>query len=284
MTPGWVAVFRAALARFSDNDGWAMSSHVAMSLMLSLFPFILFSVSLASALTGALAGDVGAEPMIELIFGVWPEEIAAPLVAEIRAVIANSDGGLMTLGGVLAVWFASNGADAVRVALTRAYRDDDPRPFWRKRGLSILFVLLGATVLLGSAALGLAVPAVLAIFGDAVPEAVLRLGHYTALAPWLTLIFVSALVLACHIWLPGLRHSLSEIWPGAVFTLVVWGFAVGGFSVYLGSFADYSATYAGLAGAMAALIFLYMMAAIFILGAELNGAIIEGRAGTTHSS
>jgi membrane protein len=268
-----VSILRDAVQRFSENDGWAMSSHVAMSIMLSLFPFMLFSVSLASALTG----DGAAEPMIELIFGVWPEDIAAPIVSEIRSVIAHSDGGLMTLGGLLAIWFASNGADAVRTALSRAYRDDDPRPFWKTRALSIVFVLFGSVILLGSVTIGLAIPTLLATFGDAVPQAVLRLAEYRALAPWLTLLLVSGLVFACHIWLPGLRHSLGEVWPGVVFTLAVWVLAVLGFSYYLQTFADYSATYAGLAGAMAALIFLYLMAAILILGAELNGALLNGR-------
>ena len=239
--------------------------------MLALFPFVLFSVSLASSLTG----EVGAEPMIELIFGVWPEEIAGPLVQEIRAVIAEGDSGLMTLGGILAIWFASNGADAVRVALSRAYRDDDPRPFWQTRALSLVFVVCGGAILLSGAALGLALPTVLALFGSMVPSQLVELSDYSALAPWLTLALVGFGVFAAHIWMPGLRHSFSEVWPGVVLTLVTWSAAILGFSFYLGTVANYSATYAGLAGAMAALIFLYLLAAILILGAEFNGARLD---------
>jgi membrane protein len=84
-------------------------------------------------------------------------------------------------------------------------------------------------------------------------------------------------VFSCHRWLPG-RRQLARIWPGIVLTLVLWIIAASGFSLYLESFASYSRTYAGLAGIMTALIFLYLMAAILIFGAEYNSAL--GRAKT----
>lgn len=66
-----------------------------------------------------------------------------------------------------------------------------------------------------------------------------------------------------------------QVLPGVVLTLLLWGAAGWGFSIYIARFATYSATYAGLAGAMSALIFLYLMSAILILGAEFNGALLD---------
>ncbi len=48
------------------------------------------------------------------------------------------------------------------------------------------------------------------------------------------------------------------------------------FAHYVAAIADYSATYAGLAGIMTAQIFLYLMAVVLILGAEIN-AELENR-------
>ena len=47
------------------------------------------------------------------------------------------------------------------------------------------------------------------------------------------------------------------------------------FANYLETFATYVSTYAGLASIMAAIVFLYIVAAIFIIGAEINAAIIR---------
>jgi membrane protein len=47
------------------------------------------------------------------------------------------------------------------------------------------------------------------------------------------------------------------------------------FAYYLATFANYTATYAGLASVMIVLVFLYMLAVIFILGAEINAALMK---------
>jgi membrane protein len=80
-------------------------------------------------------------------------------------------------------------------------------------------------------------------------------------------------VFACHRWLPGKRRPLARLFPGILMTLALWIIAAFGFSLYIQSFANYSATYAGLSGIMTALIFLYLMAVILIYGAEYNSAL-----------
>ena len=45
------------------------------------------------------------------------------------------------------------------------------------------------------------------------------------------------------------------------------------FAAYLDNFASYVTTYAGLASIMIAVVFLYIVSAIFILGGELNASI-----------
>ncbi len=73
--------------------------------------------------------------------------------------------------------------------------------------------------------------------------------------------------------LPLWCHPLGEVMPGVILTLILWGLTGYGFAYYLENLANYSVTYAGLAGLMAALIFLNLMAAIFILGAEFNARL-----------
>ena len=171
--PGWdsvfgwrLRVFKEALLRFYESDGYALASHVALSLMIAVFPFLIFAVSLA----GLMDTDGVSRGIIDLVFDYW--------------------------------LFRS---DAVR---------------W--------------------------------------------------CAAFCLLIFV---VFACHRWLPGRRRQLAQLRPGILLTLALWIIAASGFSLYLDSFANYSATYAGLAGIMTALIFLYLMAAILIFGAEYNSAL-----------
>ena len=47
------------------------------------------------------------------------------------------------------------------------------------------------------------------------------------------------------------------------------------YSVYLEHFAQYAAIYGSLGGIISTLIFFYLLRAIFVLGAELNGMLSE---------
>jgi membrane protein len=91
----------------------------------------------------------------------------------------------------------------------------------------------------------------------------------------LVLVFVLVVV---HLWLPGGRRKLRDVAPGVIVTLVLWLVTGEAFGRYLAEFAsNYVTTYAGLASAMIALVFLYWTALIFIYGAELNAAIMRSR-------
>jgi membrane protein len=93
------------------------------------------------------------------------------------------------------------------------------------------------------------------------------------------LVLVVTLIVV-HLWLPGGRRTLRDVWPGIVVTLLLWLGAGAAFGRYLAEFAsNYVTTYAGLASVMIALAFLYFAAAIFVYGGELNSVIEEERRG-----
>lgn len=272
--PSWpfaraLAPLGAAFLRFRDKRGWVMSSHVAMSMLLALFPFLLFVVAVA----GALTQDVQTEALIQLVIGTWPDEIADPIAREVRAVLTGGSGRVLTLGAALALYFASNGVDALRAAMTRAYHGDDGRPWWRQRLLCLLFVLAGALALVLAAVGGIAAPLYFHFMQERAPQLYTVLFGNDLLRQGLAVAAVAIAVTACHLWLPGRDRGGAPLWPGIALTLLLWWGAGWGFALYLDRFASYGATYAGLAGAMAALMFLYLMSAILILGAEYNAAL-----------
>lgn len=264
-----------ALKRFNEKNGWVMSSHIAMSMMLALFPFVLFTVALSGAVANVFSSDVALDDLVALVFGSWPEAVSTPIVTELYAVLESSSTGLATFGGVLALYFASNGVNAVRVAMVQAYHDTDTRPFWLSRMICFGLVILGGIGILLIATFEVILPLYLHYLAGFFPEIpVLQswpLGLNTILAALLPL----GAVLVCHMSLPGRIHRVSTILPGTLLTVALWWGAGIGFAYYVGSVAQYSATYAGLAGAMAAMIFLYVNAAILILGAEFNGVLID---------
>lgn len=269
----YMQALKEAIVRFDDKKGWQRSSHIALSMMFALFPFCIFVLSLAGISSSGLDSD----KLIELVFGTWPEVVAAPVVNELQAVLAQSSGRTATFSALLAIFFASNGVDAIRVSITDAYREDDLRPFWKTRLLCIWFVLAGGAALIGVTALVIARPLYLelldAIQLNALPEA------YSAWRPpWAgALITLVVALIAFHKWLPGVHRPVKELLPGVLLTVCLWTVSAKLFELYLTNFSTYSVTYAGLAGVMATLVFLYLMAVIFVFGAEYNGRLARLR-------
>jgi len=92
-----------AFWHFTEDDGWAMASHVALSAILALFPFLIFGTALASF----LGADQFAETAVHLIFDTWPETIAKPLSDQVVEVLTIPRGGLLT------IWILQSGYRAV---------------------------------------------------------------------------------------------------------------------------------------------------------------------------
>jgi len=263
----------AAIKRFDHHHGWTMSSHVALSMMLALFPFAIFSLSVASS----LVGQVDTAELTGLIYGTWPEMIAEPIERELLAVLEQSGVRSLTIGGLLALFFASNGVDAIRSALVMAYHDEDPLNFWQSRLRCLVFVVGGAALLTGVLYFAVGLPFKLALFKMNHPQIGTQFLTIDRVNLAIGVALLAGALVACHLWLTGVRHRLRSVLPGVALTMVLWGLAARLFGYYIAEFATYSVTYAGLAGVMAALIFLYLMAALFILGAELNGRLILAR-------
>ncbi|MDO9417948.1 YihY/virulence factor BrkB family protein [Pararhizobium sp.] len=260
-----------AIWHFTEDDGWAMASHVALSTLLALFPFLIFGTALGSF----LGADQFAITAVHLIFDTWPPSIAKPISDEIVQVLTIPRGGLLTISVLAAAYFASNGVEALRASLNRAYRVSESRPWYITRLASLGFVLAGVLVL-----------AIISILLVAVP---LALGYAGAWLPWLddlllvvdnwglagALIMLSVGLVVAHLWLPDGRRKIMDVLPGVLLTLLFWSIGAYGFAMYLTSFSSYVATYAGLASIMIALVFLYIVGAIFIIGAEINAAIMK---------
>ncbi|MDB5631953.1 MAG: ribonuclease [Tardiphaga sp.] len=264
-----------AFYTFLADDGWAIASHIALSTLMALFPFLIVLTSLAGFFGSKNLADQAAELMLQ----VWPEQVASTLSGQIHDVLTTTRGDALTIGLVLAVYFASNGVESLRVALNRAYAVIEPRRWYWLRLESIGYTLVAAVTALAMAFLIVLGPLMLEIVRLYVPlmvannEKLLNLARYG-----ITIVAMIAVLFILHAWLPAGRRTFFQILPGIVFTMLASLVSGIGFGLYLARFANnYVTMYAGLASVIIALVFLYFIAAIFVYGGELNAAIIKSR-------
>jgi membrane protein len=264
-----------AFYTFLADDGWAIASHIALSTLMALFPFLIVLTS--------LAGFVGSKELADqaagLLLQVWPKQVADSLSGEIHDVLTTTRGDILTIGAVLAVYFASNGVEALRVALNRAYAVIEPRRWYWLRMESIVYTLLAAFTSLAMAFLIVLGPLMLEAARRHIPIIVETNEHFLNVTRYgITVLALVIALFVLHAWLPAGRRSFLQILPGIVFTLIASIISGTVFGQYLARFANnYVTMYAGLASVIIALVFLYFMAAIFVYGGELNAAIIKSR-------
>jgi len=264
-----------AFYTFLADDGWAIASHIALSTLMALFPFLIVLTSLA----GFFGSKELADQAASLLLQTWPHQVADRISVDIHDVLTTTRSDLLTIGAVLAVYFASNGVEALRVALNRAYAVVEPRRWYWLRLESILYTLVAAVASLLMAFLIVLGPLIIEAVRLYLPlkvEAYERLLHLARYGITAVALIVALFIL--HAWIPAGRRSFLQILPGIVFTVVASLIAGIAFGQYLARFADrYVTMYAGLASVIIALVFLYFIAAIFVFGGELNAAIIKSR-------
>ena len=268
------SIAREALYTFLADDGWAIASHIALSTLMAFFPFLIVITSLAGFLgTGDLA-DQAARLFIE----TWPKQVADPISDDINNVVTSAHSGALTVGVVLAIYFASNGVESLRVGLNRAYSMVEPRSWYWLRLESIGYTLIAAVVWLALAFLIVLAPLLLTKARKYMPLLEPNDVYLTFARYGVTAISLVVALFIVHKWLPAGERRLADIWPGIVVTIV--GSLISGmvFGQYLQFFAEnYVIYYAGMASVIIALVFLYFIASIFVYGGELNAAIIKAR-------
>ncbi|MCJ2042255.1 YihY/virulence factor BrkB family protein [Methylobacterium sp. E-041] len=263
-----------AAQRFVSHDGWAIASHIALSILTSLFPFLILLAALAGLLgTKSLADEAGL-----LIFDAWPREVAKPIVGEVHRVLTEQRGGVLTVGALLALYFSSSGVESLRVGLNRAYGLREMRPWWLTRLESIGYVVCGACAMLAFALLVVLGPLIWRNVVLVAPG-LEPLGLTVAIARiGITALLLAAVLIIAHKFVAAGRRSFLAVLPGIGVTLLLWFFAGLGFGFYLDRFSNaYASTYGGLATAMVFLVFLYWLAAMFLFGGEINGTVIAAK-------
>ena len=268
-----------AVANYAHHGGTVHAAAVSYYVLFSLFPLLVFAV----AALGLLVRDPAIqERVVTAIVDQFPSEVN--LRSQVEAVVsgvAESSVTVLGLVGLLtAVWTASGAFGALRRALNRAFAVPGAQSFVRGKFVDLLGVL-GVTVLVLVSIAAAALLGVVRVFSDGylvgpVPDAVWRLVSF--LVPFglsfLTLLVVYRLI-------PHRRIRLSVLSVGALLAAVGIELAKAGFGFYVTTFGRSQEVYGALGGAILFLLFVFVVANIVIIAAEVTAELVKDRDRTT---
>jgi membrane protein len=263
---GWKEFFKALKNEYTRDKVSDVAGALTFFGVLAIFPFLLFLVSLASVIIDPAQAQV----LIQELAKVAPREAVTIIGGRLQALAASNSVGLLTVGGLGAVWAASGGIVALMTALNTVYGVEEKRPFWKVRGIALLSTLVAAGLSILAAVLAVVTPALADKLGGPFPTLVtwLRLP-----AAGLVMMFLWALL---YYALPDVKQRFKFITPGSVVGVVVWVIASWGFSEYVANFGSYDVNYGAIGGVIVMLLWMWISAQVILLGAEIN-SIIEHR-------
>ncbi len=248
------------------KDGIEHAGYLAFLSILSLFPFLIFAVSIAGNFGQT---EVGIR-LVNFILQNIPKNISDSLGSRITEITNGPPQSLLTIAIIGIVWTASSMVEGMRTIFNRSYRVFSPPTYLWRRFLSILQFFIIVFVILATSLILIVIPAILKKI-----EAVMGISfninydifHLRFIMIFLILIIA---VTAVYYLIPNITQRWNNTFPGAVVCVLYWLGISKLFSIYLEKFNQFNLLYGSLAGVIGSLFFFYLINLGLIIGAEFN--------------
>lgn len=265
---------RSVVAAFDDNC-FSIAKGAAYSALLSFFPV------LTSAAT--ILVQTRAEFVSRTIEG-FLSKVVPPGTQDVVVHQFQVQGArplpLLVVAGLISLWAASSVVKSLIEGFQAAYRVPRNRGFLHGSGVAIALVLVSTVPLLGASAL--------VLFGGRIERLVLgwmavdaRLTSLAWVWQWVSWMARYAVAFGATVLVTGFlyyfgpyrKQRWSMVWPGAVVATVLWLLATSAFGWYVSNLANYNVLYGSVATSIALLVWMYLLAAIALVGCEFNAEL-----------
>jgi membrane protein len=246
---------------FVESECAVRAASLAYHLLLSLFPLLLFLIFVGSDLISAQGTRRALYRYLEQVIPAAANSVMSVLDQTLQA-----RGTIGLIGGVFLLWSASSVFTSLSTALNVIW-DAVPRPFWRRRILAMVTVLIIGSLFIVSIWLSALV---------SWPWS----GTLTTLGRWLS----RGVDLGVTVLLLGLMYRLvpNRIVPwraafsGALLAGLLWQIGKVLFSWFLTSgLTNYGLVYGSLASVVILMLWTYLSGLIILIGGSF-GSVLEG--------
>lgn len=254
----------------SEDNVFNGAAALGYYLTLAIFPAMILLMTIIAYLP---ISDVD-QAIMDVLKQALPEEASNMVAGVVSEVTGKQRGGLLSFGILGTVWAASTGMYAIMRQLNITYDVTEARSFIRTRAWALLLSVCFGVLVIGAFSL-----VVLGgVFEDWVGDFLGFTGIVAVLFEALRwIVIVSALLLGFALiykFGPDVEQEFRFITPGSVLGGTLLIIASVGFSLYVGNFADYDATYGSIGAVIVLMLWLYIAGLVILIGSEIN-ALLE---------
>ena len=273
----WFPLAKRALGRFGEAEVTDRAAALAYYGFLSIFPALIVAVSVL-ALVGSYPDTY--EAISDTLHDAAPGTAIDTIDSGLRDALSDRSraGSLLGIGLVIA-FVAGSGGTAAAIRALEAVEGRRGASGLARGWLTRIWLTLALMVLLmvGFIALLVAGPLFSSIAEAAGTGSTIRSAVSLLRYPVGLLALFAAFLLLYWRGPGGVRRRPRAYVPGAALGSGLWVLASAGFSLYVGHFSSYDATYGALGAVIVLMIWLYLGNMAFLLGAFFNAERLRSR-------
>lgn len=261
-------LIRLLIGRYEKDSVSAMAAKLTLFLMLSIFPFLIVALEIIRFY------DFSYAHLLDLQ-GVLPPSIYNYFYSVVDDMNGSSNGNLLPVAIIIAIWSSSKGVATLIQSLNKAYRTNIRRKYIITRIIAFFYTIGFLLILI--------LTGILIVFGNQIYQILADLihlphafGHIAGILRYLVstimyLAFFTGLYNLSHISTNRIKHTL----PGTV--LAILGLTISSvvFSLYIKYSTSLSFLYGNLTNIIILLLWLYIVSNVIIMGGELNAVLWE---------
>ena len=246
------------------------ASAISFNFFLAIFPSLIFLFTILPF----VPIENFQQSLLTLIRDFLPDTAYETVKETVEDIVTRPNGGLLSVGFILTLYFATNGINSLMEAFNNTYHTLETRKWFKQRLISTALVLILSVLLIISVGL--------MTFGTAIlnflaPEWILKTAF------WLILIrlsqwFIILAALFCAISFiyylaPARRRHFRFISGGSSLATFLVILTTLGFNFYVDNFSRYNLLYGSIGTLMIVLLWIYFNAFSILIGFELNASI-----------
>jgi membrane protein len=248
------------------------ASSLAFFFFLAIFPSIIFFFTLIPYVPIA---DFQVK-LFELLRGIIPEAAFTEVQGTITDIISRPNGGLLSFGFILALYFSTNGFNAMIGAFNSTYHAVETRNWLTQRLVSVLLVIITTSLII----VAISILVASEYFFSNMFEHRGVTYHLLNMGKWLTLFFLFFISVSFIYYLgPSKKNKWKFLSAGSTLATILSIIASIGFAYYVNNFGSYNKLYGSIGTLIVIMMWIYFNSLILLLGFELNASIRDAKKG-----
>lgn len=196
----------------------------------------------------------------------------------IEDVVSRQQGGLLSLGFFLSIYFSSNGMITVMKAFNQTAHAIEHRSYFWQRTISLMLVLIIAILIIIASVIQIISYNLLDFFNENIFSSPLLFKMSFFLAKYLIIIIISFGVFSFIYYLaPAKKSRFRFISAGSTLATILTILVLEIFTYFINNFGQYNRIYGSIGSLIVLLIWLNLNSRILLIGFELNASIYSAK-------